>query len=116
MHKGLATALVEKGVIGYNTKVTAKHEIQSFSTKTQSTSVFLFKRLIQDNENIFFELVSPDDLIKHTLPAENILNIDGMDPVRIAAVYNLRADGNPKITGKKRGRKPKNLKAAVLAA
>lgn len=44
----------------------------------------------------------------------NVHRIDGMDLDRFAAVYNIKADGSIKSTGKKRGRKPKSAQINTL--
>jgi len=38
---------------------------------------------------------------------DDLESIDGMDLVRFAKVYNIKADGSVAAPGKKRGRKPK---------
>lgn len=44
---------------------------------------------------------------RHLIKIEHIESVDGMEPSRFAAVYNIKADGSAKAIGKKRGRKPK---------
>lgn len=43
-----------------------------------------------------------------TITADNIIDIEGMDPDRFAKSYNIKPDGSVKAY-KKRGRKPKIL-------
>ena len=43
-----------------------------------------------------------------TITADNIIDIEGMDPERFAKSYNINPDGSTKAY-KKRGRKPKIL-------
>ena len=43
-----------------------------------------------------------------TIAADNIIDIEGMDPDRFAKSYNIKPDGSVKAY-KKRGRKPKIL-------
>lgn len=118
MHYNLAEALVSKGVIRYDTEVEAKCITTDLSGIKQIERIynFLVKRVIkQINGEIVFDLAHQDGR-RCKLRAENVLTIDGMDPARIATVYNLKADGSEKTTGKKRGRKPKYLKQALANA
>jgi hypothetical protein len=115
MHYNLAEALVNKGVIKYDTEVEAKCITADLSgiKQIEVISNFLVKRVIkQINGEIVFDL-SHQDGRRCKIKAENVITIDGMDPSRIATVYNLKADGSEKTTGKKRGRKPKYLKQAL---
>ena len=53
-------------------------------------------------------LVCKDNLNTYVMQMEDIEEIDGMDPKRLASVYNIKADGTAKPVGKKRGRKRKH--------
>ena len=50
---------------------------------------------------------------RRTIRGQDIVAIDGMEPDRVADTYDLREDGSPKKLGKRRGRKPKHVKAAI---
>lgn len=52
--------------------------------------------------------------LKHLMRFVNVDRIDGMDLDRFAAVYNIKADGTVRNTGKKRGRKPKSAQINTL--
>ena len=44
---------------------------------------------------------------RFSVPCEQVKWIDGMNPVRLAAAYDIKPDGIKRSPGKKRGRKPK---------
>lgn len=49
----------------------------------------------------------------YTMDFDRVEQIDGMDIARYAAVYNIKPDGSTKLTGKKRGRKPKSAQINI---
>jgi hypothetical protein len=118
MHHNLAEALVTKGVIKYDTEVEATCITKDISgmKRIDVVHTFLVKRIIKQlNGDVIFDLAQINGE-RAKIKAEHILTIDGMDPARIANVYNLKVDGSEKTTGKKRGRKPKYLRQALSNA
>lgn len=62
----------------------------------------------QNNEpRIIARSFSNRSVTEIQLPA--VLSINGMEPKRFASVFNLNWDGTNQYTGKKRGRKRKNV-------
>jgi|TARA_R110000803_G_scaffold39639_1_gene85510 hypothetical protein len=88
MNKNLLSTLVERKLVNTDTVVRAKiptvgfHEGQYIAVK-----------------DVHWE---------STITADNIIDIEGMDPDRFAKSYNIKPDGSVKAY-KKRGRKPKIL-------
>ena len=88
MNKNLLSTLVERKLVNTDTVVRAKiptvgfHEGQYIAVK-----------------DVHWE---------STIAADNIIDIEGMDPDRFAKSYNIKPDGSVKAY-KKRGRKPKIL-------
>ena len=111
MENKLADALVLKGVLPAGTEVRAKHKAMGLGSvnNVQVTSDFSVARSkIREDGIVVFTLSNLRDGAQTKVLAEDILDIDGMDPVRFASVYNITADGGKAILGKRRGRKPKN--------
>ena len=85
MNKNLLSTLVERKLVNTDTVVRAKiptvgfHEGQYIAVK-----------------DVHWE---------STITADNIIDIEGMDPDRFAKSYNIKPDGSVKAY-KKRGRKP----------
>lgn len=88
MHNELFKTLVERKLINTETIVRARVPAVGFHTATYMA--------IKD--------VHWEPKIK----ADNILDIEGMDPERFAKSYNIKPDGTTKVC-KKRGRKPKHV-------
>lgn len=111
MDNKLAEALVLKGVLPAGTEVQAKHMAMGLGSvnNVQVTSGFSIKSTkVREDGMVVFTLANLRDGQATKVLAEAIQDIDGMDPVRFANVYNITADGGKAILGKRRGRKPKN--------
>ena len=109
MNDNLAETLVNKNIINTNTKLETRYFGKGLggNFSVPSVGTFTVTKTEKKKEIIIFTLARTDGL-EVRVPAENILRIDGMDPVRLAKVYNLNEDGTPGKVGKKRGRKAKN--------
>lgn len=108
MNDNLAETLVNKNIINTNTKLEARYFGKGLdgSFTVPSVGTFIVSSIKKDKIITF--ILRRTDGFETTVPANNILRIDGMDPVRLAHVYNLKEDGSPRKIGKKRGRKSKN--------
>lgn len=109
MNDNLAKILVNKNIINTNTKLETRYLGKGLdgSYTVPSVGTFTVTNIGKIENIIIFTLVRTDGF-ETIVPADNILRIDGMDPVRLAKVYNLKEDGSPGKVGKKRGRKSKN--------
>ncbi len=113
MHDRLAEIFIQKGIIRHNTNVSANYVTEQFGgvLKLEALSDFLVIRAIKmEDGSIVFDLKQVNSNARHRVPASAIQKIEGMDPARIASVYNLKADGTQKTIGRKRGRKPRIIK------
>lgn len=111
MDNKLAEALVNKGVIPAGTEVRAKHTAMGLGSvnNVRVTSDFsVTGTKIREDGTVVFKLADLRSGAPSSVIAEDVSEIDGMDPVRFASVYNITADGGKAILGKRRGRKPKN--------
>lgn len=87
MNSKLLSELVDQGFVDTNTKVHAYLKIKIFGGGTA--------RVLKE-------------MSWHpTIPAADITSIEGMDPERFAASYDIKPDGEKKVY-KRRGRKPKD--------
>lgn len=110
MNSKLAEALIDKGILKPETEIDIVYNTVDLSgIKSQpSTGTFLIKNMwkLQSGE-IYFNVISTIDGSPRKTKSDDIILIDGMEPKRIAHVYNIKLDGTMQPTGKKRGRKPK---------
>lgn len=107
----LAEALVVKNLLPAGTEVRAKYKGVGLGsvTKVLVTGDFsITNTKIREDGRIVFYLSSVRDGATTTVLEDAIQEIDGMDPVRFANVYNIGATGDKLVLGKRRGRKPKN--------
>ena len=88
MNKNLLSTLVKRKLVTMNTVVRAKVLSMGFHN-AQYIAV----------KDVHWE---------STITADNIIDIEGMDPERFAKSYNIKPDGSVPVY-KKRGRKPKML-------
>ena len=111
MHAGLAETLVTKGIIVRGTEVEAKYLAKGLGCKENIVAqgdFMIVQAFRNEDGKIGFEMKSTKDGTSRKVLADAIVTIDGMEPERFAAVYNVKPDGGTKAAGKRRGRKPKN--------
>lgn len=111
MDNKLAEALVLKGVLPAGTEIRAKHKAMGLGSVNNVLVVDNFSvtsTKIREDGRVLFKLADLRTGAPSSVYADAVEEIDGMDPVRFADVYNITADGGKAILGKRRGRKPKN--------
>lgn len=108
MLEKLAHIFVERGIINSDTKVESEYYAKDLSgtNRLKLKDTFLVERVLRKNEKLILEVIRYDGF-KTYVEAKDVLKIDGMEPERLAYVYNLKPDGTPRRLGKKRGRKSK---------
>lgn len=107
----LAEALINKGVLPAGTEVESHYKAVGLGgvTTVAVTGYFsIVRSIVKESGKVFFILASLRDGKQTKVPAENIINVDGMDPERFASVYGIKGDGSTAKQGKRRGRKPKD--------
>ena len=118
MNEKLAESLIEVGVLIPGVEVEVHYHAKGLSGNIDTPvieSFFIRKVLRTSSGKYLFDCSSTVAERMHRFDASNILKIDGMEPARIADVYNLKPNGDPKKRGNKRGRKNKS-ELAILAA
>ena len=113
MDNKLAEALVIKNVLPAGTEVRAKYKAVSLGSVNRVTVTGEFsiaEAKIREDGKVEFYLRSLRDGAPTHVLADAIEDIDGMDPIRFASVYNITPEGGKAVLGKRRGRKPKNRK------
>lgn len=105
MESKLAKTLIDKQIIKRDTEVIVEYNAIDLSGQPRSRVQGNFVVTRVADQTVF--VTSTVDGRKRKVLAEDIVSIDGMDPVRLARNYNIKADGSTSIPGKRRGRKPK---------
>jgi hypothetical protein len=77
----------------------------------RARGTFLVLGVIPNGDTYNFTCASTIDGQRKVIPGSAIVRIDGMDPERLAANFNLTPEGVSVKVGKRRGRKPKNRAA-----
>lgn len=111
MDNKLAEALVAKNHLPAGTEVRAKHTamgLGSVNNVIVTSDFSITSTVVREDGKVVFKLADLRSGAPSLVFAEAIEEIDGMDPVRFASVWNITADGGKAIMGKRRGRKPKN--------
>lgn len=119
MDKSLITKLVAKNLINESTEVMARYKGSSISGDPTMvfTGVFSVIETVTSPEgDIFLKLESTRDGHHRVASYRDIIEIDGMEPNRFASVYDIKADGTNAVTGKRRGRKPKDRTQQIAKA
>lgn len=103
MKKQLAEVLINKGIMKPGTLLYGPAPTVGLGPNVQLIPLELMMEEF-DGETFLCR----DRLGKsYTMHVNDVQEVDGMEPARLASVYNIRADGGNKKVGKKRGRKPK---------
>ena len=103
MKRQLAEALINRGIMKPGTLLYGYTETSGLGQTLQTLPLEL---MMEDFDGDIFKC--RDRLgKKFTMHIDDVKEVDGMDPVRLASVFDIKADGNKKVAGKKRGRKPK---------
>lgn len=104
MKKQLAEALINRGILKPGTLLYGYTETSGLGQTLQTVPLEL---MMEDFDGKIF--YCRDRLgKKYVMHLDQVQEIDGMTPVRLASVFNIKADGQKSVTGKKRGRKPKS--------
>jgi hypothetical protein len=103
MKKQLAEALINRGIMKPGTLLYGYTQTSGLGQTLQTLPLEL---MMEDFDGEIFKC---RDRIgkKFTMHIDDVKEVDGMEPVRLASVFDIKADGGAKIAGKKRGRKPK---------
>lgn len=103
MKKQLAEALINKGIMKPGTLLYGQTETAGLGQILQMVPLEL---MMEDFDGNIFKC--RDRLGKtYTMKVENVQEVDGMEPTRLASVFDVKANGDDKVVGKKRGRKPR---------
>ncbi len=86
MNKNLLTALINRGVVNSKTLIYKPTVVKGFANDP----------VVVKKDVLFRDDIDPDDII----------TIDGMEPIKLAKAYGINPDGTTRVQ-KKRGRKPK---------
>lgn len=105
----LAEILFEKQLFNKGMEVEAKYDTYSLGNISTIGTVgeFMIQDISKLNGKLIFTTASTDDGKIRLFESCHIIGIDGMTPIRFAAVYGLMPNGSLRRQGKKRGRKPK---------
>jgi hypothetical protein len=103
MKKQLAEALINKGIMKPGTLLYGYTQTSGLGQTLQTLPLEL---MMEEFDGTTF--YCRDRLGKnYTMHINDVQEVDGMEPTRLASVFNIKANGENKIAGKKRGRKPK---------
>ena len=111
MYYDLADILIKRNILLVGMEIEATYESITLDGTSKVTAFggFMIQKIIRNEEYIGFQTVSIHDGHKRVIHVEDVSSIDGMDPVRFAAVYDIQSDGSNARVGKRRGRKPKHF-------
>ena len=103
----LAQALIERGILNNKSRVYARCPVLGMgNAPTEAVLALTVDRIITEDGTLKLHCVHTSGR-RYSIPCEEVNNIDGMAPERLAAAYDIKPNGNTKSAGKKRGRKPK---------
>lgn len=118
MNEFLLRKLVERNIVKRSTEIDAVYKGLGISglENVETVGTFLVMEIVDNGTEFLFEVADVIDGRRRKLPSGAIRMIDGMEPTRLATIYGLSDKGEPLRQGKRRGRKPKALLAAMAQA
>lgn len=116
MHADLLRLFVERGVIKSRTEIDAVYRgfDMGGDTLVRAQGTFLVLGIVPTETSYNFTCASTIDGQRRMIAGASITRIDGMDPERLAANFNLTPEGVSVKVGKRRGRKPKKDRKSVV--
>jgi hypothetical protein len=103
----LVKALIERGVINKSTCIVADCPVLAMGGMPAEMELPLVVDRIHVDNGVLTIYARNKHGHKYNVDINKIKSIDGMDPLRLGAAYNIKPNGNSGLVGKKRGRKPK---------
>lgn len=118
MDNKLAEALLARNLLPPGTEVRAKHMamgLGSVNNVLVASDFSIAGHKTNEDGSIVFTLADLRSGARTKVLAGDIEDIDGMDPARYAAVWDITSDGGKAVVGKRRGRKPKDRSIKIEA-
>lgn len=111
MNISLLKVLIERKIIGVRTEIDARYRGRDIAGNplVAATGTFLILDIAQTDTDYTFTCADTIDGKRRLIQGDSIVGVDGMDPIRLAANYELDENGNRVKVGKRRGRKPRTL-------
>jgi hypothetical protein len=115
INKDLFTALVSANIVKEGTEIEAFYKGKDLAghNSIPSRGTFVIVETAESTTGYDFVCASVVDGSRRTIPSQDIIIIDGMEPARIASTYGLSTSGQAVKQGKRRGRRPKHLRDAA---
>lgn len=110
MNPLLAKKLIERGAIRQGTIFQAYYKAHGLSGLNDSSileSFYIHSAGIRPDGTVCFTAYDSEKKEIRRFMSTEIITMDGMDIQRTAKTYNLAVDGNDAVSGKRRGRKPR---------
>ena len=111
LNSGLVETLIDRKILNQTTRILAEFEKTDNSLrKLKLKDLFYIEKVERDKTGtLFLKLCRIETKERFTLPLENILEIDGMEPKVLAKAFGLSINGSKSISGKRRGRPRKHF-------
>ena len=106
MDQAIAKKLIDKKIINKNSDLYAKTWVPTVSTSIFKEKEMYLYDIKKDADGQFYFVGQDRDILKfkYNVKVEDVITVEGMDPMILADIYGLT--GNKK--SKKRGRKTKS--------
>ncbi|RYD44948.1 MAG: hypothetical protein EOP83_31090, partial [Verrucomicrobiaceae bacterium] len=117
MNISLLKVLIERNIIGVRTEIDARYRGRDIAGNplVAATGTFLILEINPTESGYSFLCADTIDGQRRRLSGDQIVGVDGMDPIRLAANYELDENGNKVKVGKRRGRKPRSALIGLAA-
>lgn len=115
INNDLFTALVNAKVIKEGTEIDAYYRGKDLAgdNAVATRGTFVIVTATETEAGYTFLCASVVNGSRRTIPSQDVIIIDGMEPARLASTYGLSLSGQTLKQGKRRGRRPKHLREAA---
>ena len=108
MNNEFVKVLFERNILSINSKIIANYKGYTLDgSEIPSRGELLVKQIDNTKQGYMIYATPLFGQTRYKVDIQDVLEIDGMDPLRLGRVFNINSDGSPRAEGRKRGRKPK---------
>jgi len=95
MNDNLVQALIKDGIIREDTEFVAKYLGTGLDGECNQkvSGLFVTKSVVKTKGKIVIKAINKSNNQLYRIIPENVIELDGMDPIRLAKIFNIKPDG-----------------------
>lgn len=117
MNDNLLEALINRGIMRQDTEFVAKYLATGLDGECNRpvSGLFVTKSVVKIKGKFYIKAIRKDNEEQYKIDPVNVVEMDGMDPARLANIFNIKPDGSKQKIKRdefgnpiRPGRKPKS--------